>query len=180
MAVNHTGTATANWASMKHQYTKEDLVRMRSWLTWIPIENIKITLENTTQIAKDAFALGPLRYTGASWMPSMLLPSLCGSRPYSVPNPCKMLYHRYPYPPSCRIGGHTKTGHQCRKLWVLLITIEKHWLPVGRRYGNPKWGHLEEIQVIHDKIKYPRTHPHHIVVGNGCVGCFGVVASAGV
>jgi hypothetical protein len=55
-----------------------------------------------------------------------------------------------------------------------------HWLPVGRRYGNPKWDHLEEIQVIHDKIKYPRTHPHHIVVGNGCVGCFGVVASAGV
>jgi hypothetical protein len=37
MAVNHTATATANWASMKHQYTEEDLERMRPWLAWIPI-----------------------------------------------------------------------------------------------------------------------------------------------
>jgi hypothetical protein len=44
--------ATPNWTSTKHQYTEEDLQRLRSWLAWIPIENIRKTLENTTQIAK--------------------------------------------------------------------------------------------------------------------------------
>jgi hypothetical protein len=52
LAANHAATATANWASMKQQYTDEDLERMRPWLAWIPIENIRKTLENTTQIAK--------------------------------------------------------------------------------------------------------------------------------
>ena len=49
---NHTMTATANWASMKTNYSEADLEKMRPWLAWIPIENIRKTLENTTQIAK--------------------------------------------------------------------------------------------------------------------------------
>jgi hypothetical protein len=49
---NHHATATANWASVKHDYTDEDLERIRPWLAWIPIENIRKTLQNTTQIAK--------------------------------------------------------------------------------------------------------------------------------
>jgi hypothetical protein len=51
MAVNYTATTTANWASMKHKYTEEGLERMRPWLAWIPMENTKKTLENTTHIA---------------------------------------------------------------------------------------------------------------------------------
>jgi hypothetical protein len=49
---NQQDTVTANWASMKHRYTEDDLQRLRPWLAWIPIENIRKTLENTTQIAK--------------------------------------------------------------------------------------------------------------------------------
>jgi hypothetical protein len=49
---NHHATATANWASVKHQYRDVVLERMRPWLAWIPIENIRKTLENTTQLAK--------------------------------------------------------------------------------------------------------------------------------
>ena len=52
LKANHAATATANWSSMKHEYTNEDLEKLRPWLAWIPIENIKKTLENTTQIAK--------------------------------------------------------------------------------------------------------------------------------
>jgi hypothetical protein len=36
----------------KTQYRDEDLERLRPWLAWIPIENIRKTVENTTQIAK--------------------------------------------------------------------------------------------------------------------------------
>jgi hypothetical protein len=49
---NYHATATANWASVRHQYRDEDMERMRPWLEWIPIENIRKTLENTTQLAK--------------------------------------------------------------------------------------------------------------------------------
>jgi hypothetical protein len=49
---NHRATETANWASVKHQHAEEDLERMRPWLAWIPVENIRKTLENTTQMAK--------------------------------------------------------------------------------------------------------------------------------
>jgi hypothetical protein len=51
-AVNHSATATANWASVKHQYTDEVLQKLCPWLAWIPVDNIRKTLENTTQIAK--------------------------------------------------------------------------------------------------------------------------------
>jgi hypothetical protein len=46
---NHPATATANWASTKHQYSEDDLQRIRPWLAWIPVESVKKTLENTTQ-----------------------------------------------------------------------------------------------------------------------------------
>jgi hypothetical protein len=52
MPVNHIATATATWVSTKLQYSEEDLEWIRSWPAWIPIEYIKKTLENTTQIEK--------------------------------------------------------------------------------------------------------------------------------
>jgi hypothetical protein len=52
LQTNHADTATANWSSTKHQYSEEDLAKIRPWLAWIPIENVRKTLENTTQIAK--------------------------------------------------------------------------------------------------------------------------------
>ena len=52
MAANHHATATANWASAKQQFSNDDLEKMRPWMAWIPVENIRKTLENTTQLAK--------------------------------------------------------------------------------------------------------------------------------
>jgi hypothetical protein len=48
LAANHHATATANWASAKQQFSNEDLEKMRPWMTWIPVENIQKTLNNTT------------------------------------------------------------------------------------------------------------------------------------
>jgi hypothetical protein len=52
MEANHQATATANWSSVKHQYTDTDLERLKPWLVCIPVEHIRKTLENSTQIAK--------------------------------------------------------------------------------------------------------------------------------
>jgi hypothetical protein len=44
--------ATANWASTKHNLTDEQLNQLRPYLAWLPIDSIRKTLENTTQMAK--------------------------------------------------------------------------------------------------------------------------------
>jgi hypothetical protein len=62
LTANHAATATANWASTKHQYTNEDLERMRPWLAWFPIANIRKTLENITQMAKAASSYPMIRH----------------------------------------------------------------------------------------------------------------------
>jgi hypothetical protein len=59
---NHVGTAAANWASVKHQYSEEDLEKMRPWLAWITVENIKEMLENTRQIAKSVASYPMIRH----------------------------------------------------------------------------------------------------------------------
>jgi hypothetical protein len=45
LKANHMATATASWSSMRHQYTDADLA-------WIPVDNNRKTLENSTQLAK--------------------------------------------------------------------------------------------------------------------------------
>jgi hypothetical protein len=42
----------ANWISTQHRLSDEDTEKLRPWLAWIPIENVRKTLENTTQMAK--------------------------------------------------------------------------------------------------------------------------------
>jgi hypothetical protein len=51
-SVSTNDTTTANWTSTKHKHSDDDLEKLRPWLAWIPIENIRKNLENTTQIAK--------------------------------------------------------------------------------------------------------------------------------
>jgi hypothetical protein len=46
MRANHTATATTNWSTSRHQYSDTDLEFLRPWLAWIPIENVRKTLEN--------------------------------------------------------------------------------------------------------------------------------------
>jgi hypothetical protein len=47
---------------VKHQYSEEDLEKMRPWLAWITVENIKEMLENTRQIAKSVASYPMIRH----------------------------------------------------------------------------------------------------------------------
>jgi hypothetical protein len=62
---NQNTTATVHWSSTKPQYTDHDLQRLRPWLAWIPIENVRKTLENTTQLAKAVTNYPMIRHLSA-------------------------------------------------------------------------------------------------------------------